>query len=171
MLIQLGSVRQEDEFEVPQQWVTTDLLGEEDHGEGLARTLGVPDDAALVLALAWCLETLNGLLDCPELLVAGDLLDRASALGFVDGEVLDDVQEVLGCQQSLDQQLLGVGRRPQFLGVRGVGVLPFQVVLHWGGDGPDPCSIPIGGDHHLVVVEEFLAPFCVAWVSEVGVAA
>ena len=70
----------------------------------------MPDDPAFALAVSWCPEAFNGLLDCPELLVTGDLLDRATAVGFVEREVLDDVQEGLRVQQSLDQQLLGVGR-------------------------------------------------------------
>ena len=70
----------------------------------------MPDDPAFVLALSRCSEAFNGLLDCPELLVAGDLLDRATAVGFVEREVLNDVQEGGRVQQSLDQQLLGVGR-------------------------------------------------------------
>ena len=70
----------------------------------------MPDDSAFAFAISWCSESLNGLLDCPELLVAGDLLDRATAFGFVEREVLNDVQEVLRFQQSLDQELLCVGR-------------------------------------------------------------
>ena len=63
----------------------------------------MPDDASFASAIPRCLEALNRFLNCPELLVAGDLLDQATAVGFVDGEVLNDVQEVLGSEQSLDQ--------------------------------------------------------------------
>ena len=82
----------------------------------------MPDDAAFALAISWCPESLNGLLDCPELLVTGNFLDRATAIGFVEREVLNDVQEGFRVQQSLDQELLGVGRRPQFLGIGWVWV-------------------------------------------------
>ena len=70
----------------------------------------MPDDPAFALSVSWCSEAFNGLLNRPELLVAGDFLDRATAVGFVEREVLNDVQEGFRVQQSLDQQLLGIGR-------------------------------------------------------------
>ena len=91
LLIQLGTVCQEDQFVIPQQGVSTDLLGEKDHGEGLARSLGMPYDSTFALTISRCLESLNALLDCPELLVAGDLLNSATFISLKDREVLNNV--------------------------------------------------------------------------------
>ena len=50
---------------------------------------------------------LNHLLECPEV-GSGRSFDQAFAIEFVDSEVLDDIQEILGREQSLDHQLLRV---------------------------------------------------------------
>ena len=52
LLLQVGPVGDDDDLEGPQHRVRAHRADQEDHREGLARALGVPDEAAAAVALA-----------------------------------------------------------------------------------------------------------------------
>ena len=104
LFVQLGPVGDEEHPGV--LLVLPDPLGEPDHRQGLARALGVPDDAALALGD----PVLRGL-DAEVLVVAADLL-RARVEHH---EVVDDLQQPLlraQLRQSPVQRLLDLARPP-----------------------------------------------------------
>ena len=109
LLIELGAVGEEHELVGAQQGIAAGLEGEKHHGERLAGTLGGPDHTAAGLAIGALLEAQDGFLNRAELLIAGDLFDRSAFFGFEDGEVLNEVEKVGGCQQALNQHLLRMG--------------------------------------------------------------
>ena len=43
-------------------------------------------------------------------------------------------------------------------------------MFHPGTDGTDPCLVPVGGDHHLVVPEQPFSPFVFVGLPAVGIA-
>ncbi len=77
LVVELFAVGDDDEGPVA-GFLAEDLLGEEEHGEGFAGTLGVPEDAELALAVAELVHGGDGALDAEELVVLGDELDGAA---------------------------------------------------------------------------------------------
>ena len=75
----------------------------------------MPDDTATlvvgaVFAAGWVVqESPDCFVDCPILLVTRDEFNRASATGFEQGKVSQDVEEVGRVQHPGDQGLAGVG--------------------------------------------------------------
>ena len=67
----------------------------------------MPDDTTTFLAGGAGLDTVDGLVDCPELLVSGNLLDDPAFHRFKHSEVLDQVKEVLLVEQTGNKNLLG----------------------------------------------------------------
>ena len=85
------------------------------HGQGLARPLGVPDHAAPFVGLLAREDAGQGGPHCPVLLVAGDLLDQPSPLRLVDHIVPEDVQQDRRGQHSHDELVLSLRFHPELL--------------------------------------------------------
>jgi hypothetical protein len=74
----------------------------------------MPDDTAAlvvgaVLGAGWVVQqSPDCFVDCPILLVTGDEFDGASATGFEQGEVSQDVEEVGRVQHPGNEHLAGV---------------------------------------------------------------
>ena len=101
LLVEFGAVGDQQDPGVG--LVLAEPLGQPDHRQGLARALGVPDDAALALGD----PRLSGL-DAEVLVVAAGLLDA----GVEDHEVVDDLQQPLlraQLRQRSIERLLDVG--------------------------------------------------------------
>src|SRR5690606_32240894 len=79
--------------------------GEEEHGEALAGTLGVPDDAALTVSrgAGCCNGSGDRFLDGVELMVAGYLLLDLGAFVLEDDERLDQIEEPVGREDPFDE--------------------------------------------------------------------
>ena len=104
LLVQVGAVGDDDDPRVDDLPVEGECAAKHDHGEGLARALGVPDYAALASAVgANMLDALHGPLDREELLVAGDLADA----GVEDREAADQVEEAVRTAEGVDGPVLG----------------------------------------------------------------
>ncbi len=79
----------------------------EGHQQGLARTLRVPHHTVAALSGK---HRCNTFAHRVELVIAGDLLDRALALILEHGEPPDHLQQVDGSEQALRQDLQGQRR-------------------------------------------------------------
>ena len=101
LLVQLHPVGDEDDFIILEFCIPAHLQYEEHHGQRLARTLGVPDHAAPVIAFLFRLQPPDGFMHCPVLLVTADFLDHLAVGGFKDGKVADDVQQILFAEYAL----------------------------------------------------------------------
>ena len=131
----------------------------EHHGQGFARALGVPDDAAALAGALAFQEALHRQLDGAELLVAPHDLDRlALVVGGEQGEGADDVEQVVPVEHPGDEALLVVGAAAavvQIVHRTGIRVRPaVEVLFAVGGDGAELGLLPAGGDDELVVVKE-----------------
>ena len=149
LLVELFAVGDDDEGPIA-GFLAQDLLGEEEHGEGFAGALGVPEDAELALAIAELVHGIDGALDAEELVVLGDELDGAALDIGIDGEVLDEIEEASGIAGAADEGFEGDGGGFVFR----CGATPFGEVLPFGGDGADARFVAVGEDDEGVVPEE-----------------
>ena len=108
---------------------------EEGHQERLAGALRVPDDAALAAAVARREHGVDCLPDGMELVVAGDLLDRATTLVFEDDEPAQHVEERPAVQEAMGERLQGQSLRLLDDGVP-VDRAPPHEAVEASGDGP-----------------------------------
>lgn len=108
MVVELFPVGDDDEGPVA-EFLAQDLLSEEEHGEGFAGALGMPEDTELAFAIAELVHDGNGALDAEELVVPGDELD-GFALGVgIGGEVLDEIEETAWLAGAADERFEGDG--------------------------------------------------------------
>ncbi len=78
LFLQVSSICNEDHLELAQRWIMINRTRHEHHGQGLARTLRVPDDAAAFLWLGFSFQSFDDLARGAILLVARDDLDRVA---------------------------------------------------------------------------------------------
>ena len=104
MSIQVVSIRQHHNGGVCKLGLTHNLVGVEDHGDGLARALGVPDDPNATIAIVG--RGTNTFDDClsggVELMIAGNLLD-VGVVGFPQDEVADVVKQTMLLKHAFEQ--------------------------------------------------------------------
>ena len=93
LVVQLRPVGHHDEGPVTRD-LAQDLLGEEDHGQGLAAPLRLPEDAAAPVALFARREHgADGAVDSQVLVVLGEDLHEARLALREEDEILHEVQE------------------------------------------------------------------------------
>ncbi|EAQ32572.1 hypothetical protein OS145_08878 [Idiomarina baltica OS145] len=132
-----------------------DLLSEEHHGEGLARTLGMPEDPKPTRltgrAILDALQLGDGLIHPEVLVVLGDFLDGAT-LGLLEHrEVLHDIQKPCPLSDPSDGSFQ---RHHAFLTLV-VDPLPLEEMLP-GGEGAAHQGLGAVGEHHHGVIGEQL---------------
>jgi hypothetical protein len=100
--LQVAPVHHDEDRGVVQRRVPPQLLTGEDHGERLAGTLCVPDEARPILGFHPLARKrhrpIHQFVHRLELLVARDLLGCRPLLGLEDDEVLEEVEQVRGFQ-------------------------------------------------------------------------
>ena len=115
LVVELGAVGDRHDGGVGQPRVPADLGGQPQHGQGLARPLGVPDHAAPLGGLLAREDAGQGGPHRPVLLVAGHLLDQPSPLRLVDHVVPEDVQQGGRGEHPHDELGLSLGFHPELL--------------------------------------------------------
>ena len=158
LLVQLHPVGDEDDFIILEFGIPAQLQHKEHHGQRFARTLGVPDHAAPVVAFLFRLQPFNGLMYGAILLVTADFLDHLAVAGLKDREVADDVQQIFFPEYALQQKFLAAGSGKVSQRQR-IGVLPFHVMLGPGPDGAHPGFPSAGGHQERIVIEQLLRAF------------
>ena len=158
LLVQLGAVGDHHDVGVGQARLAAYSGGQPQHGQGLARPLGVPDHAAPLLGPGLRQDAAHGRLDGAVLLVAGQLLDHPALLRLVDHEVAQDVQQRRRGQHPHDELRLALRLHAEPLADLVIGErshrLPLEVgVLRraHGGVGRGGSAV---GDAEQVVVEQ-----------------
>ena len=158
LLVQLGAVGDHHDVGVGQARLATDFGGQPQHGQRLARPLGVPDHAAPLLGPGLRQDAAHGRLDRPVLLVAGQLLDHPALLRLVDHEVAQDVQQRGRGQHPHDELRLALRLHAEALPhlILGIGRhrLPLEVGVLRRAQGGVGRGGPAVGDAEQVVVEQ-----------------
>ena len=130
----------------------------EDHGQRLARALGVPDDARARLRRLAGAQALDDLAGGAVLLVAADDLDAPARIGVHEHRAgAQHVEQGRRREQPLDQLLLlalDAQRRRVGPVALGPDVLPGIEVLVAGGDRAELGLLAAGADQQQVRVEE-----------------
>ena len=158
LLVQLGAVGYHHDVGVGQARLAADLGRQPQHGQRLARPLGVPDHTAPLLGLGFRQDAPHRRLDRPVLLVAGQLLGHPALIRLVNHEVAQDVQQRRRGQQPHDELRLPLRLDGEVLShpVLRVGHhgLPLEVgVLRRADGGVDGAGAAVG-DAKQVVVEQ-----------------
>ncbi|OPX77291.1 MAG: hypothetical protein A4E45_02119 [Methanosaeta sp. PtaB.Bin039] len=106
LAVQVGAVGDDDHSGIGQLLPSSQLHCRPEHSQALAAALPVPDHSSLSVLFS---HALYGLVDRPELLVFGNLLDHSVLLSFEDHEVLDEVKQVLFGADAEEEDILGCG--------------------------------------------------------------
>lgn len=113
-------------------------MGVEDHGQGLAAALGVPEDAALAVGGGGGHRFLHRLADGEVLVIPGQNLNRLLGVAGKEDEILQNVQQPLPLEHTLVEGVkLGIGG----VLIAAVFGLPLHEAVQAGGDG----ARPVGG--------------------------
>ena len=153
LVVQVGAVDLHHDRGVEARPSTQDA-GQEDHGQALARALGVPDhaDALVAAGLHSRQRLLDGEAHGEVLVVFGALLGDAVVDHLVDDVVAHVVQQAVFGEEALDQRLHAAG---------GVGLhrhavdgLPGREPLEAGRVHAVQCGVAIGDDAEPVEGEE-----------------
>lgn len=154
LVVEVVLVGEDDDGRVFQVPGEGEFAGVEDHGEALARALGVPDDAAFLVAAhgRGADGALDGGLDGEELVVAGVDLCEGGAAVLEEDEVLEVFGEAGRVEEAVDEDVeFGYG-----LGGGGVTVdgAPGHEVFPAGGERSGAGLDAVGDDEDLVGGEE-----------------
>ena len=154
LIVQVVAVGEHDDGRVCHGRFEDELAGEEEHGQALAGALGVPDDAALVVAVGsgGFDGAFDGLVDRVVLVIPGDLLDDGLAVVFEDDEGADQIEEPPLLEHALDEgfELVG-GFGNELVAVDG---LPGHSAFEGGVDDAEAGLDAVGDHFDLVVGEE-----------------
>ena len=128
--VELGAVGDDDHRRLLVRLVAAQLQGQPQHGQALARPLGVPDHAAPRARPPRRPDAPHRLVHGDELPVARQLADGAAALHLEHHEVAHDVEEVAGLEQPVEQDVLPRRGAPEPVAElrhgQGIRLLPFQ---------------------------------------------
>lgn len=158
LVVEVVAIGEDDEGGVIE--LEDEFAAEEDHREGFAAALGVPDDAALagggVVACGGSDNALDGLVDGVVLVIGGEFFDGLEAddrgfgvFGFdffKDGEVADQVEQGAFVEHPLgeDGEFVGVGIVVDV--AVGEGAFPLAEAVVIGGEGAAAGGDAVGDD-------------------------
>ncbi len=153
LIVEVVSVRDDDDGRVLELRSEDELAREEGHGEALAGPLGVPDDAAPAVPVrAGCSDSRGDRLPgSVELVVAGDDLPNLGVVLERD-EVPDEVEEAALLKDALGRHLQAVGGLRRQLPP--LDRPPRQEPLSGRGKRAHARVHPVRHDDHLVVAQE-----------------
>ena len=156
--VELGAVSDDDDRRLLLRLVAAELERQPEHGQALARPLRVPDDAAPRARFPRRPDPPHRLVDGDELLVAGQLADRAAVLDLEDDEVAEDVEKAARLEEPVEQDVLRRRRATELfaelLHAQGVRLLPFEKEPLRRADRPVDRALPAGPDEDLRRLEQ-----------------
>ena len=159
LVFKLGPVGDEHDLPLGERGMPVHLPHHEHHGQGFARALRVPDDAAALARGLAFEQALHRELHGAELLVTpDDLDDLALVVGGEQREGADDVEQIVAVEHAGDQALLVVRAAAAVIqiiqGTRERVRPAIEMLFVMGGDGAEFRFLPAGRDDELVVIEQ-----------------
>ncbi|MDT4843147.1 hypothetical protein FQZ97_770690 [compost metagenome] len=171
LVLQVFTVGDHDDLEAAQLRIGAHLAHQKHHGQALARALGMPDDAAALVALAMLKTSLPALhaghraVYRAVLLVAADRLDGLPTDLHEQHEMPDQIEQVGRGQHACHQALLlGEFGLAQLLGhglltaaaIRAYYCLPLGEMREAGANAAHSCFVVAAGDQQLHAGEQGL---------------
>ncbi len=159
LFFEIDPVIDHDDLEVFEIGRGAKHAGDEDHGEGLARTLRVPDNARAAFGCCAGTQAVEDAARGAVLLVAANDFDAAAGIGVhEDGRGAQHIEQSIGRKQALNQPLLIAfdAERRRVCAAGFVRQMSFQ---EWkcscaGGDGAELGFFAASADEQQVRVEE-----------------
>ncbi len=162
LVLQIDAVDDHHHLEVLQVGASAQLAHEEDHGEALPASLGMPDSARTCVGIRSRPQPLHDLAHGAVLLVTRHHLHQPLAGAHEDVEVAHQIKEHLLVQHALHQHLLAA-LLAQWRGVARVllrvDALPLIEVLWTTCDRAEAGLLPRGRDEQLIDMEQALLAF------------
>ena len=158
LLFQVNPIVDQHNLEVIQVRRRPHHAGDEDHCEGLAGALGMPDYSAAFFTRHPVADPVHDLHCRSELLIAADCFDSLAGVGVLKYRARSqDREQILLGEHSLNQSLLFAldpQRRLVLAQLFGPDISPTVIVLLAGGDRPVVGPLTTGPNQQQIGVEE-----------------